>query len=187
MVEVDAKQLELMLHHGLGEHGMLDLKIQRGRSKKQQTVLIREVQHHPVTEEVLHVDFYHIDLEQKISASVPVTLVGHADGVKKGGILEHLLREVEIECVAKKMPENTELDVTNLELGHSYHVRDLVLDDDIRVVTDPDRTVVSIVPPKFREEVAVEAEAAVEGEEAEPEVVGKEGAEEEKEEEKKKE
>ena len=183
MVEVDAKQLKRMLHHGLGEHGMLDLKIQHGRSEKRQTVLMREVQYHPVTEEVLHVDFYHIDLEQKISASVPITLIGHADGVKMGGILEHTLRELEIECVAKKMPESVELDVTNLELGHSYHVRDLVLDGDVHVVTDPGRTVASIVTPKLREEVAP-AEEAVPGEEAaEPEVVGKEEEEEEKKEE----
>lgn len=188
MVEVDAKQLERMLHHGLGEHGMLDLKIQHGRSKKRQTVLIREVQHHPVTGEVLHVDFYHIDLEQKISASVPITLIGHADGVKMGGILEHTLRELEIECVAKKMPERVELDVTNLELGHSYHVRDLVLDGDLHVVTDPNRAVATIVTPRLREEAALAAEEAVPEEEAaEPEVVGKEKEEEEEEEKKDKE
>jgi large subunit ribosomal protein L25 len=173
-VEVDAKELERMLHHGLGEHGMLDLKVKRGQSKKRQTVLLREVQHHPVTGEILHVDFYHIDMDQKIATSVPIVLVGHAEGVKKGGILEHVLRDVELECVAKKMPEVVELDITNLELGHSYHVRDLQLDEGVGIHTDPGRAVVTIVPPKLREEVEAEEEAALKEEAAEPEVVGKE-------------
>jgi large subunit ribosomal protein L25 len=177
-VEVDAKELERMLHHGLGEHGMLDLKVKRGQSKEKQTVLLREVQHHPVTGEILHVDFYHIDMDQKIVTSVPVVLVGHSEGVKKGGILEHLLREVELECVAKKMPENLELDVTSLEMGHSYHVRDFQLGEEISIHTDPNRAVVTIVPPKLHEEVEAEEEAALEEEGAEPEVVGKEGEEE---------
>jgi large subunit ribosomal protein L25 len=173
-VEVDAKELERMLHHGLGEHGMLDLKVKQGQSKKKQTVLLREVQHHPVTGEILHVDFYHIDMDQKIATSVPVVLVGHAEGVKKGGILEHVLREVELECVARKMPDSLELDVTNLEMGHSYHVRDLRLDEEISIHADAGRTVVTIVPPRVIEEVAAEEEAALEEEGAEPEVVGKE-------------
>jgi large subunit ribosomal protein L25 len=177
-VEVDAKEFERMLHHGLGEHGMLDLNVIRGRTKKKQTVLLREVQHHGVTGKILHVDFYHIDMDQKIVTSVPVVLVGHAEGVKKGGILEHVLRELELECVAKKMPEAFELDVTNLEMGHSYHVRDLQLDEEITIHTDPGRAVVTIVPPKLHEEVEAEEEAALEEEGVEPEVVGKEGEEE---------
>jgi large subunit ribosomal protein L25 len=178
-VEVDAKELERMLHHGLGEHAILDLNVKCGQSKKKRTVLLREVQHHPVTGEILHVDFYHIDMDQKIFTSVPIVLVGHAEGVKKGGILEHVLRDVELECVAKKMPETLELDVTNLEMGHSYHVRDLQLDEEISVQTDPGRAVVTIVPPKLREEVEAEEEAALEEEAAEPEVVGKKEEEEE--------
>ena len=182
-VEVDGRRLERMLHHGLGEHGMLDLDLKEGRGKRRRTVLIREVQHHPVTGEILHADFYHIDMEQKIQASVRVVLLGQAEGVKKGGILEHLLREVEIECVAKKMPESVVLDVSQLELGHSLHVRDLVLEEDIHVLTDPARTVVSVVPPRLREEeVAPAAEVVAEEEAAEPEVVGKEAREEEAEE-----
>jgi len=181
-IEVDAHQLERMLHHGLAEHGMLDLDLKEGKSKKRRTVLIREVQHHPVTGKILHADFYHVEKGQRIETSVSVVLVGQAEGVKKGGILEHLLRELEIECVAEKMPESVTLDVTHLELGHSLHVRDLALDKDIHVLTDPDRTVAAVVPPKLREEVAPAAEVAAEEEAAEPEVVGKEPKEEEAEE-----
>jgi len=181
-VEVDARQLERMLHHGLAEHGMLDLDLKEGKSKKRRTVLIREVQHHPVTGEILHADFYHVEMGQRIETSIPVVLVGQPEGVKKGGILEHLLRELDIECVAENMPENVSLEVTQLELGHSLHVRDLVLDKDIEVLTDPDRTVVAVVPPKLREEAAPAAEVVEEEEAAEPEVVGKKPKEEEEEE-----
>lgn len=179
-VEVDAREFEQMLHHGLAEHGMLDLDLKEGKKKRRQTVLIREVQHDPVTGDILHADFYHVEMEQEIEVSIPIVLLGQAEGVKKGGIQEHLLREVEIQCLAKKMPENVQLDVTDVDLGHSLHVRDLVLDEDIRVLTDPDRTVVSVLPPKLREEVEEAAEEVPEEEGAEPEVVGKEGEEEEK-------
>ena len=178
-VEVDAKEFERMLHHGLAEHGMLDLNLKEGRKKRRQTVLIREVQHDPVTGDILHADFYHVEMEQEIEVSVPIVLLGQAEGVKKGGIQEQLLREVEIQCLAKKMPENVQLDVTAVDLGHSLHVRDLVMDEDIRVLTDPNRTVVSVLPPKLREEVEVAAEELEAEEGAEPEVVGKEGKEEE--------
>jgi len=178
-VEVDARKFERMLQHGLAEHGMLELNLKEGRNKRRRTVLIREVQHHPVTGEILHADFYHVEMEQEIEVSVPIVLVGQPEGVKKGGILEHVLREVEIQCVAKRMPENISLDVTGVDLGHSLHVRDLVLDEDIRVLTEPERTVVSVLPPKLREEAAPAAEEVEEEEGAEPEVVGKEGKEEE--------
>jgi large subunit ribosomal protein L25 len=182
-VEVDGRQLERMLQHGLAEHGMLDLDLKEGRAKGRRTVLIREVQHHPVTGEILHADFYHVEMEQKIQASVPVVLVGQAEGVRKGGILEQLLREIEIECVAKKMPGNVQLNVSELELGNSIHVRDLVLGADIQVLTDLGRTVVSVVTPRLREEeVAPAAEVVAEEEVAEPEVVGKKAKEEEAEE-----
>ena len=178
-VEVDAREFEQMLQHGLAEHGMLDLNLEEGGKKRRQTVLIREVQHDPVKGDILHADFYHVEMEQEIEVSVPIMLIGQAEGVKKGGIQEHLLREVEIQCLAKKMPENITLNVTDLDLGHSLHVRDLVLDEEIRILTDPDRTVVSVLPPRLREEEAPAAEEIVEGEAAEPEVVGKEGKEEE--------
>jgi large subunit ribosomal protein L25 len=180
-VEVDARQLERMLHRGLAQHGMLDLELKEAKSKERRTVLIREVQHHPVTGEILHADFYHVEMGQRIETSIPVVLVGQAEGVKKGGILEHLLRELEIECVAEKMPENVTLDVTQLELGHSLHVRDLAMDEDVSVLTEPDRTVVAVVPPRLREEVAPAAEVVAEEEVAEPEVVGKKPKEEEEE------
>jgi large subunit ribosomal protein L25 len=171
-IEVDAKQFERMLHHGLAKHGMLDLDL-KGDGTERRTVLIREIQHHPVTGDVLHADFYHIEMEQKIVVSIPVVLVGQAAGVKKGGILEHVSREIEIECVAKKMPENVKVDVTSLDIGGSLHVRDVVLGEDIRVLTDPDRTVASVLLPKMKEEVAPAAEAVAAEEIAEPEVVGK--------------
>ena len=181
-VEVDAREFERMLQHGLAEHGMLDLNLREGRNKRRQTVLIREVQHDPVTGEILHADFYHVEMEQEIEVSVPIVLVGQAEGVKKGGILEHVLREVEIQCLAKRMPDRISLNVTGVELGHSLHVRDLVLDDDIRVLTDPERTVVSVMPPRLREEVAPAAEEVEGAVAAEPEVIGKEGKEKEEEE-----
>ena len=181
-VEVDARKMERMMHHGLAEHGMLELDLKEGARRQRRTVLVREVQHHPVTGEILHADFYHVEIGQKIQTTVPVVLVGQSVGVKKGGIVEQVLRELEVECVAEKIPEKVSLDVTQLDLGHSFHVRDLAIDADVHLLTDPDRTVVSVVTPKLREEAAPAAEVVTEEGAAEPEVVGKKAKEEEVEE-----
>lgn len=152
---------------------MLDLEVRRGHKKEQKTVLMREIQHHPVSGRILHVDFYHVEMDQQIHSSIPVVLVGQSEGARKGGTVEHVLREIDISCVARKMPETVVLDIAALDLGQSYHVRDLALDEGIEVLTDPNRTVVSVLPPKLVVEEAPEAEVIGE-EEAEPELVGKE-------------
>jgi large subunit ribosomal protein L25 len=149
--------------------------------------LIREIQRHPLKPGILHVDFQEVHAGERVRLEVPVHLVGIPDGVRnQGGILDQVLREVEIEVDPTQIPERIELDVTALVIGKSLHVSDLAIPN-AKILTDVGLTVVTVVPPRVEEVAAV---AAVEGvpvegvegalaEPAEPEVIRKRKPEEE--------
>ncbi len=144
--------------------------------------LVKELQFHPVTGAVLHVDFYEVDLTVKIQVKVPLHFVGKAAGVVKGGILQPVVREIEVECLPMDIPEYLNVEVSSLEIGHSLHVEDLSMPERVEALYDTNFTLVTVVPPTVEEAPAVEAPAvAVEGEEA-PEAVPEEKKEEEAEE-----
>ena len=108
-----------------------------------------------------------VTLTKKMKFSIPVVTVGESSGEKAGGILEHILREVEVECLPDKMPESIEVDVSNLEIGDSVHVRDIRSPEGVEIITEGDRVAISVIAPRIVEEEVVE-------EEAEPELVGEE-------------
>ncbi len=114
-------------------------------------VLLREVQRHPVTGQVLHADFYEVDLAERLTVSVPLRFAGKAVGVVAGGILQPVLREVEVECLPTEIPEFIEVDVSSLGIHEAFHVRDLTLPEGIVAVGDPGRTLVTVVPPTVEE------------------------------------
>lgn len=150
--------------------------------------LIREVQRHPIKQGILHVDFQEIHAGEKLRLEIPVHLVGTADGVRnQGGVLDQVLRTVEIECLPADIPERVELDVSVLIIGRSLHVSDLNIPN-AEILTDGSLTVVTVTAPRV-EEVATPVVAAAEGVEgaavAEPEVIKKGKIDEEGEEEKK--
>jgi len=149
--------------------------------------MVRGIQYHPVSDELLHIDFYKIRLDEKITTRINIVLTGDAPGVKEGGVLDHSIRDVEVSCLPDKIPGHFEVDVAQLEIGSSIHLRDLKISEDVEVLADPDQAVVSIVPPTIikEEEVAVEEEPEVVGEgEEEVEAEAPEGEQKEKEEKK---
>jgi large subunit ribosomal protein L25 len=130
-------------------------------------VLVREIQRDPVSGGWLHADLYEVDLQKAIQVRVPLHIVGRPIGVENGGILDHPLREVEVECLPRAIPDSVEVDVSALDVGDSIHVRDLTLPEGAKIMSDPDLAVASVVLPKAEEEAAPAAEAAavaVEGE-----------------------
>jgi large subunit ribosomal protein L25 len=167
-VALDPVALEKLLHQsGAGLNTLIDLSV-AGRTD---TVLVKELQRHPVHGKYLHVDFFQVDLTQKITVSVPIHFTGKARGVEFGGILDHPLRELEVECLPRAIPEFVEVDVSALEIGQSIHVSDLRLPEGVEVKTDPTLPVASVVLPAAEVEAAP-VETVVEGEVAE----GAEGA-----------
>jgi len=136
----------------------------------EQTAIIREVQRDPISHDIIHLDFHHISLTEKVTVEVAVHLVGTPDGVKNGGgILEHITRTIEIECLPTQIPGHLEADVSALGIGDSIHVRDLVITN-AEVLSDPDTTIATVVPPTVMTEPTAEAAAAGA---AEPEVIAK--------------
>jgi large subunit ribosomal protein L25 len=162
-VSVDPTALRKLLERS--DTGMNTLINLKGGSVDGRMVLVRELQKDPVRGSYLHADFYEVDIEQTVEVAVPLHIVGKAPGVELGGILDHHLRELELECLPLSIPKELEVDVSGLQLGESVHVRDIVLPEGVTLKSDPDLSVVSVVAPsKAEEEAAVEGAELPEGE-----------------------
>ena len=146
---------------------LITLKCDDGFKKE---VVVRDVQRDPITSAITHVDLMGIKRGVKITVSVPVHLAGEPEGVKTGGILEHLTRELEIECLPKHLLEILEVDVSALDIGDSLHVHDLSFEN-IKILTREDVSIANVVLPKavVAEEVPAEVEEEEEKVEAEAE------------------
>jgi large subunit ribosomal protein L25 len=166
MLQLDAKTLNKVLREA-GTHQLIALKI--GAQQPTMT-LARDIQRDPLKHELVHVDFFAVKMTEKVSAQVPLVLKGHAPGVEKGGILTQGLDQVEIECLPADLIASIEISVEGLaEYNDTITVADLVVPDNITVLSDPDSVVAKIEPPRLEEELEAEAEAVS----AEPEVLGR--------------
>ena len=182
LLEIENKSFSALLRGGLGENVLVTLTISDQKDGERK-VLIREIQRDPVKGDIVHVDFHEISLTKKLTIQVPIHLVGMAAGVKDGGILQHVLRELEVECLPTAIPEKIEVDVSNLNIGDSIHVADIKVEN-VEILSDPQSSILTVVPPT----VFKEAEVAPAVAEEEPEVITeKKEEEEEKEKEEKKE
>jgi len=169
-LEVDAQALELALTGIEPESTIIEVELD---GKKART-LIREIQRHPVRPDIIHVDFYEIQADQRVTLRVPVHLAGSPDGVRNGGgVLDQVTREVEIEVLPEHIPERVEFDVTALMIGHSVHVRDLTIPN-ATILTSGELTIATVVPPRAEEVVVPLGEAAEEKPKAEKPKSGKE-------------
>ncbi len=162
-VSVEARTLDNLLKASTaGLNTLIDLSVAGGGEFDGVQVLVKELQIDPVSRELVHADFFAVDLTETLQVSVPIHLVGIAHGVTLGGIVDHALRTIDVECLPNAIPEEFSVDVTALDVGDSIHVRDMVLPEGIELLTDPDLSVVSVVAPE-----AVEEEVTEEGDEEE--------------------
>lgn len=166
-IAVDAKEFTKIVHGRSGEHAVVKLEID-GKPEFNSPALLKQVQHHPVNGRIQHVDLQRIRLDQRIKTSVPVELTGRAIGVIDGGVLDHQLREVEVECLAVDVPEALYLEITNLAMGDSIHVSDIALSENLIILTEGERAIAAIHAPRVVVAAPVEGEveegaAAVEG------------------------
>ncbi len=135
-----------------------------------ESCIIKEFQLDPLTDKIVHVDFYGLKAGEKITIDVVLHLTGSSQGVKDGGVVQHSLHKLHIECLPSQIPDKIDVNITNLKIGDSIHVRDLNIPD-IRILSNLDSTVVAVVPPTVQKEVTeVEVEPT---EAAEPEVISK--------------
>jgi large subunit ribosomal protein L25 len=168
-VPVAVNPQELLAALGSGENTLINLALTGGASPQTSLVILKELQRDPVKGRPLHADFQEISMERKIRVDVPLVLSGEPVGVKdKGGILEHSLRQLSVECLPSNIPDKFVVDVAALDIGHALHVRDIPVAEGVRILDDGARVVASVSAP-VTEEVAAPVEEAP----AEPEVVGK--------------
>lgn len=127
--------------------------------------LVKDMQFHPITGHVIHADLYEVDLTEKIQVHVPLHFVGKAAGVVRGGILQPVVREVEVECLPLDIPQFFDVEVSQLDIGDSIHIEDLVMPGSVTAIYESNFALVTVVPPTV-EEAPTPPVAEVEGEEA---------------------
>jgi large subunit ribosomal protein L25 len=167
-ISVSGHELQILLQHATGENVLVDLQLEQDGRVNNRLALIQEVQHHPVTDAILHVDFHEVSATEKLRTRVAVRPVGEPAGVKTGGgVLEYIMRELHVECLPKDLPDVIEVNVEKLEIGQSIHVGDIAAPAGVTLLDDKDQPVFLVVAP-----VAEVEEAPAEAGPAEPEVIG---------------
>ncbi|MGH2629552.1 MAG: 50S ribosomal protein L25 [Actinomycetota bacterium] len=175
---VDSRDLTHLLHGSAGSNVLVDLVV----DGEEHLAIPREIQRDHIRSRFVHVDFLAVSRTQTITVSVPVHETGDAAGVKEGGVVEHHLREVQIECLPQDVPDELVIDITHVELGEMVHVSDLEAPAGVTILTNPEDAILSVITPAL---LRVEADLTVPGEEgievpveaeAEGEVEGEEAA-----------
>jgi large subunit ribosomal protein L25 len=163
-VGVPARELSHILAGESGTNTLLTLKL----DGTNQLALIRQIQRHPVKGTLTHVDFVRVRADVAIQAEVPVRLVGEAEGVARGGVLEQLVHSVSVEAMPGNIPNQLEIDITELEIGESVHIGRLEIPAGVTLLNEPDEMVAQISAPRVAEEGAAEGAEGVEGAEGAP-------------------
>jgi len=156
-LEVGFDEITDLLHHSASENLLVDLAVENdARSKR--LALVQDVQHHPLSGKVLHVDLHEVAEDEKVTVQVPVETTGEAAGVKTGGgTLEHVMHKLKVRCLPKDLPEQIIIDVTALEIGKSVHIGEVVAPAGVEILGEKSRAVVAVAAPRAEEEVAATA------------------------------
>jgi large subunit ribosomal protein L25 len=158
-LEVDGEEMEHLIHHSVSENLLVDLAV-KDDSRPKRLALVQEVQHHPLSGDVLHVDFHEVSADEKVVVMVPVETVGEAEGVKTGGgVLEHVLFKLKVRALPKDLPEQIMIDVTQLALGRAIHLGEVKVPENVEILGDKNIPVVAVAMPRTEEEEAAATEA----------------------------
>ena len=152
LLSIEQTEFEKVFKKGTSGQVIFNLIIQNNQTHTS-LVSIKELQIDPVSRNYLHIDFYKIDMSQKIKVKVPVIIKGKSKGVELGGLLQIIRRELEVLCMPIEIPAAIEIDVTDLGIGDSIHVEDIILKENIEIPTDVNFTVITVLSPKIEKEV----------------------------------
>jgi large subunit ribosomal protein L25 len=176
-LELKAKELEDLIHHAASENILVDLTV-RGEEAPNRLALLQEVQHHPLSGKILHVDLHEVAADEKVTIMVPVEATGEPVGVKTGGgVLEHVLFRLKARALPKDLPEVLTVDVSHLEIGQAIHIGDIQPPPGVEILGDKHISVLAVAAPVTEEQEAAAEAAAIEGALAEPEVLKEKKAE----------
>ncbi|MCX8109803.1 MAG: 50S ribosomal protein L25 [Syntrophorhabdaceae bacterium] len=149
----------------LKRNTILRMQIKKNGDTKEMPVMVKEIQHHPYKDNILHIDFLHVSMERKIEVEVPVHLVGQAKGLINNGIVEQHLRTIVVECMPGQIPDRIDVDVTDLDIGDSIHISDISYPG-LRFLENPEIAIVTVIPPESEEKAVTEEGAESEKKEA---------------------
>lgn len=156
-LEINVKDIENIIHHSASENVLLDLAVEGGT----RLALVKEIQHHPLSGEILHLDLHSVSATEKVTVTVPVEPVGEAAGVKVGGgVLEHVLFKIKVRATPKDLPEVINVDVTALEIGKSVHLGEIKLPEGVEAIGKKDVPVFTVAAPVSEAQEAAAAEGA---------------------------
>ena len=144
-----------------GQNALIDLNLEGNKKRK---VILKEFQSHPLKERWVHVDFLEVDVTKTVKVSVDVHLIGKSAGEKMGGLINLVLKSLQVECLPVDIPQSVDLDMTAVELGQVLHVSDLSLPDKVKILNQPHEAVVSVHLEKVKEEETTEDEELAESE-----------------------
>ncbi len=165
MLELDAREVAAIMRSEGGMHGLMDLKVEDGK-EKDHLVMVKGLQRHPTKPLVIHIDFQKIKRGEKVHTEVPLVFSGEPKGVKLGGILQHNLYEVRVECESTDLPERIEVNIAALGIGDNLRVSDLPALPGVEYLTAAEDMLVSVIAKRgltaAEEEAEAEAEAAKE-------------------------
>lgn len=143
-ISVKANELESILHKYKGETLLFNLEVQNGETQRIQAIL-KDYQLHPVTDKIIHLDFVAIKEGETVSIDVPLEFVGRPVGLTKGGVIEIFMHDLTVECLPSNIPDKIQVDISNLDLGDVLHVKDIKVPEGVKVLDDPEDTVITIV------------------------------------------
>jgi large subunit ribosomal protein L25 len=159
-LEVDAKALNDAIHHTASENVLVDLAV-KDDAKANRLALVQEVQHHPLSGKILHVDFHEVSETEKVTLHVPVETLGEPVGVKtSGGVLQHVTFKLKVRALPKDLPEQITVDVSALELNRTIHLGDLKAPEGVEILGHKEVVIAACTPPRAEEEAAAPAEGA---------------------------
>ncbi len=164
-LELLRTDIENLIHHSASEILLVDLAVQQD-ARPQRLALVQEIQHHPLSGRVLHVDFHEVVETEKVTVLVPVEATGEAVGVKAGGVLEHVMFKLRVRCLPKDLPEVITVDVTHLEINKAVHIGEVTPPPGCEILGDKHLTVLAVAAPLTEEQeqaLAAEAEGATAG------------------------
>jgi len=159
-LELISKEMENLIHHSASENVLVDLAV-KDDTRPKRLALVQEIQHHPLSGNILHVDFHEVAEDEKVTIMVPVETVGEAVGVKtSGGVLEHVLFKIKARALPKDLPEQIIVDVSNLNIGQAIHLGEIPATPGVELIGDKNIPVIAVAAPRTEEEEAAEAAAA---------------------------
>ncbi|MCM8818285.1 MAG: 50S ribosomal protein L25 [Candidatus Omnitrophica bacterium] len=147
-IKLEKIKTEKIIKHLSSHNVMAEISLKKNGDQEKIAVILKDIQVDPIKNEILHLDFYKLSSDKSLIMEIPIIIKGKSLGEEKGGILEHELREIKVEGLPDKLPESIEVDISNLDIGHAILVKDINVPEEIKILEDPDKVVLTILKPK---------------------------------------